>query len=30
VLDERGMLRTSPARHGLEAFFGVVLQRQAR
>jgi 16S rRNA (cytosine967-C5)-methyltransferase len=26
VLDENGMLRTSPARHGLEAFFGVVLQ----
>lgn len=28
VLDERGMLRTSPAKHGLEAFFGVVLQRE--
>jgi 16S rRNA (cytosine967-C5)-methyltransferase len=28
VLDERGMLRTSPATHGLEAFFGAVLQRE--
>jgi 16S rRNA (cytosine967-C5)-methyltransferase len=27
VLDGRGALRTSPARHGLEAFFGVVLRR---
>ncbi len=27
VLDERGMLRTSPSAHGLEAFFGAVLQR---
>jgi 16S rRNA (cytosine967-C5)-methyltransferase len=30
VLDEHGMLRTSPAKHGLEAFFGVVLQRTAQ
>jgi 16S rRNA (cytosine967-C5)-methyltransferase len=29
VLDEHGILRTSPARHGLEAFFGAVLRRQA-
>jgi 16S rRNA (cytosine967-C5)-methyltransferase len=28
VLDEAGHLRTSPAAHGLEAFFGAVLQRQ--
>jgi 16S rRNA (cytosine967-C5)-methyltransferase len=27
VLDERGMLRTSPAGHGLEAFFGALLRR---
>jgi 16S rRNA (cytosine967-C5)-methyltransferase len=27
VLDDRGLLRTSPSRHGLEAFFGAVLQR---
>jgi 16S rRNA (cytosine967-C5)-methyltransferase len=27
VLDERGLLRTSPAKHGLEAFFGAVLER---
>jgi 16S rRNA (cytosine967-C5)-methyltransferase len=27
VLDERGMLRTLPHKHGLEAFFGVVLRR---
>jgi 16S rRNA (cytosine967-C5)-methyltransferase len=27
VLDENGCLRTSPARHGLEAFFGAVLRR---
>jgi 16S rRNA (cytosine967-C5)-methyltransferase len=27
VLDERGMLRTSPAKHGLEAFFGALLRR---
>jgi 16S rRNA (cytosine967-C5)-methyltransferase len=30
VLDDRGFLRTSPSRHGLEAFFGAVLQRQPR
>jgi 16S rRNA (cytosine967-C5)-methyltransferase len=30
VLDERGFLRTSPSSHGLEAFFGAVLRRQAR
>jgi 16S rRNA (cytosine967-C5)-methyltransferase len=30
VLDEAGILRTSPARHGLEAFFGAVLQRHSR
>ena len=30
VLDDRGLLRTSPSRHGLEAFFGAVLQRRAR
>jgi 16S rRNA (cytosine967-C5)-methyltransferase len=29
VLDERGLLRTSPVAHGLEAFFGAVLQRAA-
>ena len=28
VLDDRGMLRTSPVAHGLEAFFGAVLQRR--
>ena len=28
VLDEDGYLRTSPAAHGLEAFFGAVLQRE--
>jgi hypothetical protein len=28
VLDQRGILRTSPSEHGLEAFFGAVLQRQ--
>lgn len=27
VLDARGMLRTSPAAHGLEMFFGAVLRR---
>jgi 16S rRNA (cytosine967-C5)-methyltransferase len=27
VLDERGLLRTSPGEHGLEAFFGAVLER---
>jgi 16S rRNA (cytosine967-C5)-methyltransferase len=27
VLDEQGMLRTSPAGHGLEAFFAAVLRR---
>ena len=27
VLDERGMLRTSPAANGLEAFFGAVLEQ---
>jgi 16S rRNA (cytosine967-C5)-methyltransferase len=27
VLDGRGILRTSPAEHGLEAFFGAVLER---
>jgi 16S rRNA (cytosine967-C5)-methyltransferase len=27
VLDDHGMLRTSPSRHGLEAFFGAVLRR---
>jgi 16S rRNA (cytosine967-C5)-methyltransferase len=26
VLDDKGMLRTSPVAHGLEAFFGVVLK----
>ena len=30
VLDDQGVLRTSPSRHGLEAFFGAVLQRLAR
>jgi len=29
VLDGNGMLRTSPAEHGLEAFFGAVLRRKA-
>lgn len=28
VVDERGHLRTSPQRHGLEAFFGAVLTRR--
>jgi 16S rRNA (cytosine967-C5)-methyltransferase len=28
VLDSRGILRTSPAEHGLEAFFGAVLERE--
>jgi 16S rRNA (cytosine967-C5)-methyltransferase len=28
VLDERGVLRTSPVGHGLEAFFAVTLQRR--
>ena len=27
VLDARGMLRTLPEKHGLEAFFGAVLRR---
>jgi 16S rRNA (cytosine967-C5)-methyltransferase len=27
VLDEHGLLRTSPDKHGLEAFFGAVLRR---
>jgi 16S rRNA (cytosine967-C5)-methyltransferase len=27
VLDERGFLRTTPERHGLEAFFGATLRR---
>jgi 16S rRNA (cytosine967-C5)-methyltransferase len=27
VLDERGQLRTSPVKHGLDAFFGAVLER---
>ena len=27
VLDDRGMLRTSPTAHRLEAFFGAVLRR---
>ena len=27
VVDERGYLRTLPHRHGLEAFFGAVLER---
>jgi 16S rRNA (cytosine967-C5)-methyltransferase len=27
VLDESGMLRTLPHKHGLEAFFGAVLRR---
>jgi 16S rRNA (cytosine967-C5)-methyltransferase len=30
VLDDTGVLRTSPSRHGLEAFFGAVLQRRRR
>jgi 16S rRNA C967 or C1407 C5-methylase (RsmB/RsmF family) len=29
VLDARGLLRTSPVAHGLEAFFAAVLQRTA-
>jgi 16S rRNA (cytosine967-C5)-methyltransferase len=29
VVDERGYLRTLPHRHGLEAFFGAVLERRA-
>jgi 16S rRNA (cytosine967-C5)-methyltransferase len=29
VLDERGVLRTSPVAHGLEAFFGAILRRAA-
>jgi len=28
VLDDAGVLRTSPAEHGLEAFFGAVLRRE--
>jgi 16S rRNA (cytosine967-C5)-methyltransferase len=28
VLDDRGMLRTLPFEHGLEAFFAAALQRQ--
>ena len=28
VLDEDGFLRTAPDKHGLEAFFGAVLQRK--
>jgi 16S rRNA (cytosine967-C5)-methyltransferase len=28
VLDENGVLRTSPAKHGLEAFFGAVMRRE--
>jgi 16S rRNA (cytosine967-C5)-methyltransferase len=27
VLDENGVLRTTPDRHGLEAFYGAVLRR---
>ncbi len=27
VLDEAGVLRTSPHKHGLEAFYGAVLRR---
>ena len=27
VLDEAGVLRTSPDKHGLEAFYGAVLRR---
>jgi hypothetical protein len=27
VLDEDGVLRTSPPKHGLEAFYGAVLRR---
>jgi 16S rRNA (cytosine967-C5)-methyltransferase len=30
VLDDQGLLRTSPSKHGLEAFFGAVLQRRSR
>jgi 16S rRNA (cytosine967-C5)-methyltransferase len=30
VLDNQGLLRTSPSKHGLEAFFGAVLQRRAQ
>jgi 16S rRNA (cytosine967-C5)-methyltransferase len=30
VLDDRGMLRTLPFEHGLEAFFAAALQRQVR
>jgi 16S rRNA (cytosine967-C5)-methyltransferase len=28
LVDERGHLRTTPDRHGLEAFFGAVFERQ--
>ena len=28
VLDDQGLLRTSPSQHGLEAFFGAVLRRR--
>jgi len=28
VVDEQGYLRTLPHRHGLEAFFGAVLERR--
>ena len=27
VIDDGGMLRTSPREHGLEAFYGAVLRR---
>ena len=30
VLDDRGMLRTLPFEHGLEAFFAAALQRQVK
>jgi len=30
VMDDQGFLRTSPSKHGLEAFFGAVLQRRPR
>ena len=30
VVDEQGYLRTLPHRHGLEAFFGAVLERSER
>jgi len=29
VLDDQGLLRTSPSQHGLEAFFGAVLRRRS-